>query len=71
MKGSSINTALFGVNSVCGATASAAVQANAPIDEILPAGDWSSAGVFNKHNYRESTFLLTSEMALALTYFAK
>ena len=67
MQDSGIDINVFGAHSVRGAAASAARIANAPVDDILRAGDWSSLNTFNRHYFRNNAFLPSTEIASLLT----
>ena len=64
MQDSGIDINVFGAHSVRGAAASAAGIANAPVDDILRAGDGSSLNTFNRHYFRNNAFLPSTEIAV-------
>ena len=67
MQDSGIAIHVFGAHSVRGAAASAAGIANAPVNDILRAGDWLSLNTFNRHYFRNNAFLPSTEIASLLT----
>ena len=66
-----IDTKLFGAHSVRGAAASSARNANAPLDAVLSAGDWSSAKTFNRHYFRLNSFKDNSRVSRILAFGVK
>jgi len=61
-----IDISHFGSHSVRGAAASAALHANAPLDSVLTAGDWSTTQSFSRHYHRRSGNLPSPAVANAL-----
>ena len=60
-----IDTSQFGAHSVCGAASSAA-SSLVPLDQVLRAGDWSTASTFHRHYRRRSSLLPSAAVANAL-----
>eukprot|EP00795_Rhopilema_esculentum_P013457 gene13457-4334_t len=66
-----IDTKLYGAHSVRGAAASSARNANAPLNAVLSAGDWSSAKTFNRHYFRLNSFKDNSQVSRILAFGIK
>ena len=63
MKDAGIDISVFGAHSVRGASASFALQQNAPIDSVLQCGDWSCLNTFSKHYGRVNKCLSSKELS--------
>ena len=67
MQAAGINIKAFGAHSVRAASASFALEQNAPLDCVLQAGDWSCLKTFDKHYNRVNRSLHMTELSKTIT----
>ena len=52
LKNADINTDIFEAQSVRGASTTAAVNSNVPLDDVMKMADWSRVSTFQKFHYK-------------------